>query len=189
VELDCEERLVVDGYRECRATGSVVLVDRMSNATAGAGMVRLATESGERRAHWGTQALETLEKPEDKPSFVTLEERARRWRQQPRTILIYGPPGSGKTRAAHSLERELFDEGHAVIVLDGQQLRRGISKDLSFSDEDRSENLRRAAEMAKLLNDQGFVVILSMVAPDPAARDRARDVVGAERWEARSLSP
>jgi bifunctional enzyme CysN/CysC len=189
VELETEERVAVDGYRDCHGTGAVVLVDRMTNATAGAGMVRLPTETGARRAHWETRALESLEKPGDRPSFVTPQERARRWRQEPRTILFYGPPGSGKTRSAHELERALFDEGHAVVVLDGQQVRRGLSKDLGFSDEDRGENLRRAAELAKLLNDQGFVVILAMVAPDAKARAKAMEVVGAERWEERSLSP
>ena len=184
VELETEERVVVDGYRQCHGTGSLILVDRMTNATSGAGMIRLPTEAGSRRAHWETRALETLEQPEDKPSFVTAEERERRWRQKPRTILVYGPPGSGKTRTAHELERKFFDQGHAAVVIDGQALRRGLSKDLGFSDEDRSENLRRAAELARLLNDQGYVVILSMVAPQAEARERARELVGAERFVA-----
>ncbi len=115
---------------------------------------------------------------------MTAAERERRWRQKPRTILVYGPPGSGKTRTAHELERKLFDQGHAAVVIDGQALRRGLSKDLGFSDEDRSENLRRAAELARLLNDQGYVVILSMVAPQAEARERARELVGAERFVA-----
>ena len=187
VQLECEERVTVDGYRDCHGTGALVLVDRMSHATSGAGMVRLPTEIGARRAHWETQALQTLERADAKPSLVTPEERAARWRHAPRTVLIYGPPKSGKTQAALELERRLFDEGAAVVVLDGQALRRGISKDLGFSDEERSENLRRAAEIAKLLNDQGFTVILSMVAPDPAARARARELVGAERWEERGM--
>jgi adenylylsulfate kinase-like enzyme len=74
-----------------------------------------------------------------------------------------------------------------VVVLDGQALRRGVSKDLGFSDEDRSENLRRAAEIAKLLNDQGFTVILAMVAPDPQARARAKALIGEGRWEERGM--
>jgi bifunctional enzyme CysN/CysC len=187
VQLECEERVVVDGYRDCHATGALVLVDRLTNATSGAGMVRLPTEIGARRAHWETQAAETLERADAKPSLVTAEERERRWRHAPRTVLIYGPPKSGKTRAALELERQLFDAGAAVVVLDGQALRRGVSKDLGFSDEDRSENLRRAAEIAKLLNDQGFTVILAMVAPDPAARARAKALIGEGRWEERGM--
>ena len=187
VQLECEERVVVDGYRDCHATGALVLVDRLTNATSGAGMVRLPTEIGARRAHWETQAAETLERADAKPSLVTAEERERRWRHAPRTVLIYGPPKSGKTRAALELERQLFDAGAAVVVLDGQALRRGVSKDLGFSDEDRSENLRRAAEIAKLLNDQGFTVILAMVAPDPRARARAKALIGEGRWEERGM--
>ena len=118
---------------------------------------------------------------------MNAEERERRWQQKPRTILLYGPPGSGKTREAHEMERKFFDQGAAVVMLDGQAMRRGLSKDLGFSDEDRSENLRRAAEVARLLNDQGFVVILAMAAPDPEARERARDLVGQDRWEARNM--
>jgi bifunctional enzyme CysN/CysC len=186
-QLECEERVVVDGYRDCHATGALVLVDRLTNATSGAGMVRLPTEIGARRAHWETQAAETLERADAKPSLVTAEERERRWRHAPRTVLIYGPPKSGKTRAALELERQLFDAGAAVVVLDGQALRRGVSKDLGFSDEDRSENLRRAAEIAKLLNDQGFTVILAMVAPDPQARARAKALIGEGRWEERGM--
>ncbi len=187
VQLECEERVVVDGYRDCHATGALVLVDRLTNATSGAGMVRLPTEIGARRAHWETQAAETLERADAKPSLVTAEERERRWRHAPRTVLIYGPPKSGKTQAALELERQLFDAGAAVVVLDGQALRRGVSKDLGFSDEDRSENLRRAAEIAKLLNDQGFTVILAMVAPDPQARARAKALIGEGRWEERGM--
>jgi hypothetical protein len=143
-----------------------------------------AAEDGQRRAHWEIAAGGTLERAGDKPRVVTSEERERRWRQPARTVLCFGPPGSGKTRAAHALE--LFDRGAAVAVLDGQALRSGLSKDLGFGDEDRSENLRRAAEIARLLNEQGFTVILAMVAPDPAARARARDLVGADRWEERA---
>jgi bifunctional enzyme CysN/CysC len=85
------------------------------------------------------------------------------------------------------MERKFFDQGAAVVILDGQAMRRGLSKDLGFSDEDRSENLRRAAEVAQLLNDQGFVVSLAMAAPDPEARERARELVGVDRWEARDM--
>jgi bifunctional enzyme CysN/CysC len=109
-------------------------------------------------------------------------ERAARWRQRPAAILLFGPPKSGKTRRAFALERHLWQQGHAAMVLDGQALRGGLSRDLTFSDEDRSENLRRAAEVARLLLDQGMVAILSMAAPQSAARDLARDLIGADRF-------
>ncbi|MDA0213980.1 MAG: adenylyl-sulfate kinase, partial [Planctomycetota bacterium] len=83
---------------------------------------------------------------------------------------------------AFELERQLWDAGHAAIVLDGQMLRAGLSKDLSFTEEDRSENLRRAAEFAKILMDQGFVVILSVAAPQAQARELARKLIGENQF-------
>ncbi|MEE3220637.1 MAG: adenylyl-sulfate kinase, partial [Planctomycetota bacterium] len=80
------------------------------------------------------------------------------------------------------LERRLFDEGRAVMVLDGQNMRLGISKDLGFSADERSENLRRAMEVAKLMNNAGLIAIGSFVAPDANVRDKARDVIGSDRF-------
>jgi bifunctional enzyme CysN/CysC len=182
VELDTEDAIVADAYRASRTTGAAVLIDRMTNATAAACMVRLPDEPQERRAHWETEAASTLERAGERPSSVSAAERAARWRQSPATLLIYGAPRTGKTSLAHAVERILFDAGHAAVVIDGQALRRGLSRDLSFSDEDRSENVRRAAEIARMLNDQGFIVILAMGAPVAAARARAAALVGEGRW-------
>ena len=182
VELDAEDAVVVDAYRSSRLTGAAVLIDRMTNATAAACMVRLTDEPQERRAHWETEAASTLERAGDRPSSVSPEERTARWRQRPATLLIYGAPRTGKTSLAHAVERILFDAGHAAVVIDGQALRRGLSRDLDFTDEDRSENVRRAAEIARMLNDQGFAVILAMGAPLESARARASELVGRDRW-------
>jgi bifunctional enzyme CysN/CysC len=182
VELDTEDAVVVDAYRSSRLTGAAVLIDRMTNATAAACMVRLPDEPQERRAHWETEAASTLERAIDRPSSVSADERTARWRQRPATLLIHGAPRTGKTTLAHAVERILFDAGHAAVVIDGQALRRGLSRDLSFTDEDRSENVRRAAEIARMLNDQGFIVILAMGAPLATARARASELVGTDRW-------
>ncbi len=182
VELDTEDAVVADAYRSCRLTGAAVLIDRMTNATAAACMVRLPDEPQERRAHWETEAVSTLERDGDRPSSVSADERATRWRQRPATLLIHGAPRTGKTALAHAVERILFDAGHAAIVIDGQALRRGLSRDLSFTDEDRSENVRRAAEIARMLNDQGLIVLLAMGAPLASARARASELVGQDRW-------
>ena len=111
-------------------------------------------------------------------------------------MLLTGLTGSGKTTLAYALERRLFDQGRAVVVLDGQNMRRGISKDLGFTADDRSENLRRSAEVAKLFNDAGIIVLAAFVAPDEAVRQKAADAIGRERFlvvhldcPARSLPP
>ena len=113
---------------------------------------------------------------------MTAAERAGRFGQQPATILLTGLTGAGKTTIAYALERKLFDMGRAVCVLDGQNMRHGISRDLGFTVADRSENLRRSAEAAKLLNDAGLICIAAFLAPEEAVRQKAAEVVGRERF-------
>jgi bifunctional enzyme CysN/CysC len=92
--------------------------------------------------------------------------------------LLTGLPGSGKTTTAYGVERALFDHGRTAMVLDGQNLRVGLDRDLGFSAEDRSENLRRAAEVAKLVNNAGLICLLAMVSPNEETRLRAGQVIG-----------
>ena len=129
--------------------------------------------------HWDDEAAEGLEA---RISRVTPDERAARYGQTPVTVLITGPPASGKTPIANAIERMLFDRGRTVAVLDGQSMRRGLSRDLNFTAEDRSENLRRAAEVAKMANNTGLITIAAFVAPREEVRNKAAEVVGAERF-------
>ena len=115
-------------------------------------------------------------------SAVSAAERSGRFGQKPATVLLTGYTGAGKTTLAYALERRLFEMGRAVTVLDGQNLRRGISKDLGFSAEERSENLRRGAEVAKLFNDAGMLCIAAFLAPEESVRQKAADCVGRERF-------
>jgi bifunctional enzyme CysN/CysC len=97
-------------------------------------------------------------------------------------VLLTGLTGSGKSTLAKAIERRLFDQGRAVAVLDGQSLRMGISRDLGFTVDERSENLRRGAEIARLFNDAGLVCLAAFVAPDEAVRQKAADRVGRDRF-------
>jgi bifunctional enzyme CysN/CysC len=178
--IQLNEPIAYDGYRRNRATGSLIIIDRLTNVTVGAGMI-LDRELGDRRHdHWDDQPQsETLH---SEASNVNAQERSARFGQQPVTILLTGLTGAGKTTIAYALERRLFDMGRAATVLDGQNMRLGISKDLGFTAEDRSENLRRSAEVAKLINDAGLICIGAFVAPSDEVRQKARDVIGHERF-------
>ncbi|HTN77386.1 MAG TPA: adenylyl-sulfate kinase, partial [Pirellulaceae bacterium] len=175
-----------DGYHRNRTTGAFIIIDRLTNATVGAGMIldrNLAKQIGD---HWDDQPVS--ERLHSEQSNVTGDERSARFGQQPATILLTGLTGSGKTTIAYALERALFDQGRATTVLDGQNMRLGISKDLGFSAAERSENLRRSAEVAKLVNDAGLLCIAAFLAPEESVRQKAADVVGRERFVVVHLS-
>jgi bifunctional enzyme CysN/CysC len=95
---------------------------------------------------------------------------------------LTGLTGAGKTTIGYALERRLFDEGRVATVIDGQNMRLGLNKDLDFSDEGRSENLRRTMEVARLLNQAGMICICAFVAPSRAWRQRARQLMGDEQF-------
>ena len=154
------------------------MVDRVSNITVGAGMI-LDRKTAEQADHWDDEARESLEA---RTSPVTAEERQARYGQKPVTVLLTGLPAAGKTPIANAVERMLFDRGRAVAVIDGQNMRRGLSRDLGFSVDDRSENVRRAAEVAKTLNNAGLITVAAFVAPHEAVRQKAAEVVGRERF-------
>jgi bifunctional enzyme CysN/CysC len=136
--------------------------------------------TGEAHDHWDDQpAAAGLH---DERTSVSDTERQARFGQKPVTVLLTGLTGAGKSTLAYALERRLFDEGRAVVVLDGQNMRRGISKDLGFTADERSENLRRSAEVAKLFNDAGIIVLAAFVAPDEAVRQKAAAAIGRERF-------
>jgi bifunctional enzyme CysN/CysC len=170
--------IAFDAYRRNRGTGAFIIIDRLTNATLGAGMILDRAAEG-RRDHWDDAAAAGLH---GEKSNVTTQERIARFGQKPATVLLTGLTGAGKTTTAYALERRLFDMGRAAVVLDGQNLRRTINKDLGFTTEDRSENIRRSAEVAKLFNDAGVLCLAAFVAPEEAIRQKAAEVVGRERF-------
>jgi bifunctional enzyme CysN/CysC len=172
-QLAVDRELRFDAYTDEPVTGSFILIDRLTNATVGAGMLLGPTPGWDRHAPEGLVHHR---------SEITSTERAGRLGQHPATVLLTGTTGAGKTTIAAALERRLFDRGHTLLRLDGQNLRLGLSRDLSFSNADRSENLRRAAEIAVLAGRQGLITLIAVQAPEAGVRARARELIGRERF-------
>ena len=170
--------LVVDDFRHSRGTGSFILVDRITHETVAAGMIR-AQPNATTAEHWDDEPAGL--QLECATSRVTPQERRDRYGHRPATILITGLSGAGKTTLALELEERLFDQGCIAAVVDGQTLRSGISRDLGFSAEERSENLRRGAEIAKLANEAGQICIAAFVAPENSVRQRVKQLIGKDR--------
>ena len=178
VQLSLTRPLACDPYRVNSSTGSFILIDRLTNNTVGAGMILEVGSGGTSGNAWSTQPAELLKLRE---SQVPAAQRQQRFGQLPVTILLVGLTGSGKSRIAYELERQLWEQGRAVTVLYGQNMRQGLNRDLGFSADDRSENLRRSAEVAKLMNDAGLITIAAFVAPHEDVREKAKDLIGRDR--------
>jgi bifunctional enzyme CysN/CysC len=147
-------------YRENKRLGAFIVIDKLTNETVGAGMIHFAL----RRAlnvHW--QALE-----------VTKAARAEMKRQQAHCLWFTGLSGSGKSTIANLLEKRLHADGKHTYILDGDNVRHGLNRDLGFTEADRVENIRRVAEVAKLLVDAGLIVIVAFISPFRAERQLAR---------------
>ncbi|MCH5373750.1 MAG: adenylyl-sulfate kinase, partial [Planctomycetes bacterium] len=178
--LSLRDPLSIDAYQENRATGSFILVDRITHETVAAGMFLDPGADASGAAHWDDQPAGL--RLQRVVSRIRSQERERRYGQKPFTLLITGLSASGKTTLAVELERRLFDAGKKCVLLDGQDMRFGISRDLGYSAEERSENLRRAAEIARTLNDAGLICIAAFVAPHDDVRQRARERIGPDRF-------
>ncbi|MGI9518637.1 MAG: adenylyl-sulfate kinase, partial [Pirellulaceae bacterium] len=180
VNVTLSEPLSVDRYRKNRTTGAFIIIDRITYETVGAGMILDRHTDETRKDHWDDDPQSATLVGTD--SKVSHDERAARFGQQGVTVLLTGLPGSGKSTTATALERYLFEQGRTAVVLDGQNLRMGISRDLGFSSEDRSENVRRCSEIARLFNESGLISLLSLVAPTEEVRNKAGHVVGDDRF-------
>jgi bifunctional enzyme CysN/CysC len=164
VQLELGEPIAFDPYVENRDTGGFILIDRITNHTVGAGLLQFALR---RSANVTWQEHE-----------VDRGARARALAQQPFVVWLTGLPGAGKSSIADLVERRLHALGRHTYVLDGTNMRRGLSKDLGFTDADRAENNRRAGEVARLMTDAGLVVIAAFVSPFRADRETTRSLFG-----------
>jgi len=180
--ITLSQPIYYDPYRRNRTTGAFIVIDRMSNITVAAGMITSReVDKKAKLAQWEVEDVQdSTTSTGIKP--VTAQERQARLGQQPVTVLLTGLSGSGKSTIARGVERVLFDLGRTAVVLDGEQLRRGLTHDLGFSAEDRSENLRRAAHIARLLNDNGLICLAAMVAPSQSVRAKAADLIGNDNF-------
>jgi len=180
VTVEVNQPLAFDPYESNRAGGAFILIDRLSNATVGAGMIIDRASEEARPDHWETEPRSEL--LEAVPSSVPTAAREGRFGQRAVTVLMTGLAGSGKTTLGRALEQELFELGYPSTVVDGQSMRLGLCRDLGFSLEERSEAVRRGAEVARLFNDAGLICILCYMAPSNEVREWAREVVGSERF-------
>jgi len=162
--ISTQSPVAFDSFAENRTTGAFILIDRISNATVGAGMILHPLRRSE-NIHW--QSLD-----------VTRHARADLKNQRPAVLWFTGLSGSGKSTVANMLEKKLHAAGRHTYILDGDNVRHGLNRDLGFTDEDRVENIRRVAEVAKLMADAGLIVIVSFISPFRAERRMARELMG-----------
>jgi bifunctional enzyme CysN/CysC len=172
IEFATDVPIALNSYSKNRYSGNFILVDRTTMSTVGAGMV---THQLRRSANITEHHFE-----------IDRETRAKQKSQTPQVIWLTGLSGSGKSTIANALEKRLFANGVHSYVLDGDNLRLGINKDLGFTKEDRAENVRRVSEIAKLMFDAGLVVVVALVSPYKVDRDHARELFAegdfAEVW-------
>lgn len=152
-----------DPYDQNRRTGSFILIDRFTNATVGAGMIDFGLRRGT-NIHWQAQ-------------LIGKSERAGLKHQRPAVIWFTGLSGAGKSTVANIVEQKLNTAGHHTMLLDGDNVRHGLNRDLGFTEADRVENIRRAGEVAKLMTEAGLIVICSFISPYRAEREMVRSLV------------
>jgi len=173
--------LFFDAYEKNRGTGCFILIDPVSNHTLGAGMIIEREPSAQLPSRMQETSEATAQLRPHSGDIQTFE-RVHRYGQEPATIWITGLASSGKTSIAYGLERRLFDLGASCVVLDGENIRLGLSRELGFSPENRAEHLRRVAEVARLLNDSGLLVICAFSSPTADVRRQVAGILGPDRY-------
>jgi bifunctional enzyme CysN/CysC len=155
-----ERQLVFEPYSDNRTLGGFVLIDKLTNATVAAGMLNFSLRRAE-NIHW--QAID-----------IDRDAHARQKGQQSRLLWFTGLSGSGKSTIANLVEKKLYALGKHSFLLDGDNIRHGLNKDLGFTDADRIENIRRVGEVAKLMTDAGLIVLTAFISPFRAEREMVR---------------
>mgnify|MGYP000553013056 FL=1 len=159
-ELTCDRAVVFEPYADSRALGGFILIDKLTNRTVAAGMLKFSLRRAQ-NVHW--QALD-----------VSREAHAALKNQRPAVLWFTGLSGSGKSTIANLVEKKLHAMGHHTFLLDGDNVRHGLNKDLGFTEADRIENIRRVGEVAKLMTDAGLIVLTAFISPFAAEREMVR---------------
>ena len=166
--LNLDRSIAFDAYADNRNTGGFIIIDRLNNRTVGAGMLHFALRRAQ-NVHW--QAID-----------VNREAHAALKGQTPRVLWFTGLSGAGKSTIANLVERKLHTLGRHTYLLDGDNVRHGLNRDLGFTEADRVENIRRVAEVAKLMLDAGLVTLVSFISPFRAEREMARGLAGEDNF-------
>ncbi|MGZ4306535.1 MAG: adenylyl-sulfate kinase, partial [Solirubrobacteraceae bacterium] len=161
--IELGEPIAFDRYHDNRDTGGFVLVDRITSETVGAGLIEFALRRSQ-SVSW-------------QPLTINKQARAISLRQQPAVLWFTGISAAGKSTIANLVERELHHRGHHTYLLDGDNVRHGLNRDLGFTDADRVENIRRVAEVARLMADAGLIVLVAFISPFRAERRVARSLM------------
>ncbi len=162
-ELITDKPIVFEPYAENRALGGFILIDKITNATVGAGMLHFSLRRSQ-NVHW--QALD-----------ISREARAAMKNQKPAVLWFTGLSGSGKSTIANLVEKKLARMNRHTFLLDGDNVRHGLNKDLGFTEADRIENIRRVGEVARLMTDAGLIVITAFISPFRAEREMVRSLL------------
>ncbi len=164
-EIHADRQIVFEPYADSRALGGFILIDRQSNATVAAGMLHFALRRAQ-NVHW-------------QPTDITRADRAQLKNQTPRVLWFTGLSGSGKSTIANAVEKRLALMNRHTFLLDGDNIRHGLNRDLGFTEADRAENIRRIGEVARLMADAGLIVLTAFISPFRAERDMVRAMLPA----------
>jgi bifunctional enzyme CysN/CysC len=163
-EVYTDRGLVFEPYADSHDLGGFILIDKATNATVAAGMIDYALRRSQ-NVHW--QAID-----------ISRDAHAAQKNQQPKVLWFTGLSGSGKSTIANLVEKKLHALGKHSFLLDGDNIRHGLNKDLGFTDTDRIENIRRVGEVAKLMTDAGLIVLTAFISPFRAEREMVRGMLG-----------
>ncbi len=179
VVLTTNKPLFFDPYKKNKSTGSFILIDPVTNYTVAVGMIIDKLSSDDLPSKISDKDREQIREGK---GLVFETDYQKRYNQKGATLWVTGLHGSGKNEMAFSLEKQLFDMGATVVLLDGSSIRSGLSKELDYSPTDRAEHLRRVAEVCRILNDQGIIAICSFISPEQYIREQVAEIIGRERF-------